>query len=482
MKSLLSLSLLVSLSACAQSVVGAGADAGDTAQDSSPSTGPGSPMAACTPVLASFTPEQEVYGSVPAYFGTSPGDRMILRTTGFYRTVGTYHRASTGDVMFHPPVARIVARDAAWQREVRLSSNTFETAMSVATTITNRTLFEPPPPSSARQAWDAGALSADGAVLYAGACLSDHVHVASWNIDEARALGEIDIPATCTQWNPPVIVLLPTRDASVILVGVTGDGRLHRVDLATHAVVSITAHAASTDPAREWLGSPLVDAVLTPDGQRVLTTGVDLSLREWNVADLHAAAPDVAIGLGRTNTNIYATPFSVSPAAVTTAGDLIAYVGPAGDVVLRSRADGRTAATLREPVTGATMPGTTRDAPLALAFARDGSFLAASYADGLAIWTCPGHTWPAPSAPLEVTIDGPSRIPAGSAQTFTATHHGTEHVHSHRFFVDGAAAGDATFERSFTWTATTTGLHEVRVEIDDGLDRGSALAPVDVSP
>ncbi len=481
MRSVLALSLVLSLSGCAQSVAGLGSDGGSPAPDASPPSSLASPIAACTPVLASFTPEREVYGAVPAYFGTSPDDRMILRTTGWYRTIGTYHRASTGDVMFHPPEARVVARDAAWQREVRLSSDALPAGMSVATTITNLTLFQPPAPS-AQQGWEAGALSGDGAVLYAGACLNDHVHVASWSVDEARALGEVDVPAMCSPWNPPVLVLLPTRDPNVLIVAVTGDGRVHRVDLGSHAVTTITAHPESTDPSRQGLGSPLVDAVVTPDGQRVITTGADLALREWNVADLHTAAPDVASGLGRMNTNIYATPFSVSPVAVSAAGDVMAYAGPSGDVILRARGDGRTLATLHEPMPDTTGTTPTRDAPLALTFARDGTFLAASYAHGLAIWTCPAHTWPAPGAALEVAIDGPSRAPSGSVQTYTATHRGTDHVHSHRFFVDGAAVGDATFERSFTWTAPAPGVHDVRVEIDDGIDRGSARVQVEVTP
>jgi hypothetical protein len=59
---------------------------------------------------------------------------------------------------------------------------------------------------------------------------------------------------------------------------------------------------------------------------------------------------------------------------------------------------------------------------------------------------------------------------------------GTEAVHSHRFFVDGVPAGDASYERTFAWTPQSTGMHEVRVEIDDGIDRGTATLSVFVDP
>ena len=89
--------------------------------------------------------------------------------------------------------------------------------------------------------------------------------------------------------------------------------------------------------------------------------------------------------------------------------------------------------------------------------------VAASYAHGLAVWTCPEHAWPASHSNLEVTIDGPTRVTVGAAATFTATHTGTYgDVITNTAYFSGAAhtgSDDATFFVTpiYTLTISTVG-------------------------
>jgi WD40 repeat protein len=475
----------VSILALSLSLAGCGASVAPSGDGGSIAPTRGAPRG-CAPTQRQWWnagPEHQIDGLSDSYFGISPNGGWVLHAPNYLSAPARYLRTSTGEEVFATAAAEgvVYARDAAWRREI---SATPEGALVVQTIVTRRVLFTLPAPAGASARWVASALSPDGGTVVAAACNTDGLVVSSFSVDSASALHSVSVAGGCPAPYDGVaqFASAPSASAETVLLAMPGTGLLNRIDLATGAVVSRRAHGPAMTSVWPWSAGLITALAVSPDGTRAVTTGVDGMLRVWSLPGLDEIAPAIPVRIGVANTNVYAPPRPVSPVAFSPDGALLAFVASDGEPEVRALADGRTVASLTRPVVAGSATADTADPVVHLAFARDGGLLAVGYERAAGLWACEGVTFPAPQDVLQVTIDGPSRLAPGATGSFVATHMGTEDVHSHQFFVDGAPVSQPSAEREVSFATMSAGTHRLSVVIDDGVDTGHATMDVLVAP
>jgi hypothetical protein len=154
-------------------------------------------------------------------------------------------------------------------------------------------------------------------------------------------------------------------------------------DVTSGTLSSWQAHApppsASTDPRILYTTSAILSIALAPDDARVATIGADGALRVWSFPDVVQLLPDIPVRWTNAFTSCYCQPRSFAPVAWSPDGALLATPDDGGRAVVRRASDGRILATLPAPdLTGSWSVPDDRG-PLLLAFAPDGTALAALF-------------------------------------------------------------------------------------------------------
>ena len=117
-----------------------------------------------------------------------------------------------------------------------------------------------------------------------------------------------------------------------------------------------------------------------------------------------------------------------------------------------------------------------------LVFTEDGQSLVARLASGLVAYRCASSVDPEGRDNLSVLLDVPGQVRAGETVELTATHLDASHFHGHAFYVDGQLLAEPTTGRHVQWTPSATGIHELTVELIDGIHSGRATRFVNVMP
>lgn len=303
--------------------------------------------------------------------------------------------------------------------------------------------------------------------------------VREYGVDDGAVTGEARVAQRCGpgwDYGPRVELLAGTR---AVILALPDAMTLVRVDLASGAVVTREVPPGASPSS---VIGPELAMALSPTGERLATVGRDHALRQWSARDLTELAPALEAGSSPANENIYAPSFRISPLAYSPDGDLLAYLDPAGSVVLRRVIDGVVTARLTPIEPDPSMPASRRgNAPVRVTFERHQRFVAVEHERGVALWTCASTHWPAPSAGLGVSVSGPTRVVAGAPSTWVATPSTDRDVVAYRLFVDDALVGAASTARELRWTPTLPGRHRLRVAVDDGVNTGSAALDIDVT-
>ena len=376
--------------------------------------------------------------------------------------------------------------DDGWHRRARVDQRT----VRVETVLSGLTLLEievPTPEGIDPTQGDVrlASLSPAGDVVVALGCWYSEggyvSHVAAWSVDAGELLVDVPVAVGCDWFPAPSALLTPNSRYAVLADVMTPT--LIVVDLQDGSVSSRTLAGASEPEEPTWPQVPgILSAAVSPDGSQIAFADQLGDVRVWTLDGLEDVAGPFAAGFTGIDHDSY-MPSVAGPVTWSPDGLLIAHIEAMGSnsIVVRRVADGEVVSTLEgvepeedesnrwlPPVNGA----------IALAFLRDGSGLVVSYDIGMSLYRCDDAAWPEPGPDLHATIEGPTQLTVGLAATFTATHLGHDHVHSHAFFVNGEPLGLPTLGRTATWTPESAGTYELLVVLDDGLSTGSAAMTV----
>lgn len=357
------------------------------------------------------------------------------------------------------------------------TSDEGQTHLALRALVTERALDQSAPllPSSAP------ALSADGRFAVVMACEDERATLWRWEAGGAlEAVSSFDDPG-CAQWHPRAQVAL-TPDGRAALAPHARSGALSRFDLTTGQRHVVEAHAPLSEEFAWPYTRAIIDISVHPSGREVATLGADGVVRRWSLPELSPLGEALPAGSVEVNLNSY-LPSVAAVVAWSPDGSVLAHTDPSGALALR---DGETMAPLRvlpRPAPqGERAEGLVGDGLLGVAFGPGMDQVALSGEAGVSLWRCAGAAPEPAGAPLEVRLQGPARVRVGEEARFVATHIGTDHLHGHAFFVDGAPMGPASTFREQVWTFDAPGTYEVEVQLEDGLGEGRASVRVEVVP
>ncbi len=407
-----------------------------------------------------------------------------------------FYKLTSGDLLMPMPHDWPGALDADWHLRAVAKS---QAGVAIEAALTGATLLElpaPEPPSS-EEGWthqSVPALTDAGDRVVVLDCWSkgwgEDAETAATLTSHALPSGapdlEVDVPLACDQWPFAPRVLLSLSGTQAVVFG--DDATLSAISLETGAITS----AQVVDPLDEALAFPymraIVGADMSPDGERVALVDSEGELRLFALPGLEELATFEAAVLP-IDTDSY-MPSYAAPVVFSPDGTLLAHaaaeVEGEAEVWIRRVSDGEVLHSLvleddalDDDFVDLSWSGWS-NAPVALEFVPDGTGLVVSHDVGLVLWRCSGSEWPEPSDDLGVLIEGPSSAEVGDVVSFTATHLGSDHVHSHQFFVEGEPLADPSIERSAEWLAPAPGSYEVLIVVDDGLSTGAATMLLEV--
>ena len=397
-------------------------------------------------------------------------------------------KLTDGETLMKMPWDWPGALDAGWHVRARPSE---AGGIVVATALTGSKMLEvsagPPPSAGQGDPWQhrtVPQLSNSGDRLVSVDCWSrgykdtfeEHATLSVWSLPSGTLERKVELEVGCEEWAfEPRLVL---NDAATIAV-VAGDHTiLSAVDLSTGELMTAEIPSAETEEVFFPYVRPIVDVALSADGTLIAVVDDSETLRILDRATmtLLSSAPAAIFPIDADSyMPTFGTPLSFSPDGNRIAVGAWHQENPA--LVVLDLSTGEAGAPLLLPEEhNSQNQGFNLNAPVEVQFLPDGSGLVTSYDVGLALWRCPGQGWDAPSEELKVALELPPPSKVGQPVTFTATHFGSDAIHSHQFFVNGEAVADPAIEREVEWTPLSAGDYEVMVVVDNGLNVGSTTA------
>ena len=502
---ILLLSLTLTLASCAMDRSAPGVELETAVTEPTPAPAPAAPatpaptslapplaqptLNECAPTLA-WWKELPSWSVTPAAMGVSPNGGLLLRSTQWDGDASVFLRLEDGEPVVGAPFMPGPSLDAGWHLRVDLDDTS--TKVRVSTVVTSAVLrtFQPPAPTAGWSQVVRPAITPDGTRVVALTCETSPMgdqHFAtltSWHTDSGAPGYTFTLDVQCGWW-PELPLVVPTAAGSGVLVTSQDKPSITFMDLESGGSWSHTFDVGEDDPNMWFYGSPIVNLVTSPDGKRVALVTRDSKLHLLSLPTLEQLAEPTSAGVVGINLNTY-MPSGAAPLAWSPDGALLAHVDAEGRIVLRRVDDPGLLMTFEAPALAqadeAVEPGWVHNAPVSVTFLPDASGLAISYEQGVALWRCPGAAWPEGDGPLDLLIEGPKTLKVGQPGTWTATHLGTDDVHSHTLLVDGAAVTAPSMDRNGTWTPLAPGTYTMSMVIDDGLSTGVASMELTVTP
>ena len=443
-----------------------------------------------TALLETCAPALAWWREVPAWqmsanlLDVSPNGGLLLRSNTWDHGASQFHRLATGEPLVEAPTIAPGGMDAGWNVRAELASENTVNLITVVTQAVLRSFTVP----LQKDTWGQHqpVLSPDAQRLAVASCVWGKdgqgaskyaLSVAAWSTDDGQLLSNGTI-GECDLY-PRGLVALPTPDGKALVVTDQGP-TVHVVELDS-GIVHTTKLAVlePTEPPFPMF-EPVVAGAVRPDGSEVaLVDGTGL-VHFLAIPGLTEVRPAITASVVGINLNTY-MPGVTSPIAWSADGKLLALVDPNGQVTMRHLDQEAPVLTFEAPKLAKPEPEWTHNMPVGVTFLPDGTGLAISYEQGLALWRCPTAPWPETGAPLELLISGPTTAQAGEPALFIATHLGNADVHSHRLYVDGQPVSAASLDRKASWTPVAAGTYSVSFVIDDGIAQGTAAMTVTVT-
>ncbi len=396
-------------------------------------------------------------------------------------------RLSDGEPVVGAPFLPGASLDAGWHLRVDMDG---ESTIRVSTLVTGAVLrtFTPTALAGGWYRQLSPAITPDGERVVALECATspngdqNAASLTSWRTDNGQLGYTFHFNMQCGWWpNGPGVT--PIAGGHRVLVTSQGDATLMLADLDTGGSWMTTLDITEQVDFPFYYGGPIVNVMPSPDGKRLALIGRDGLLRILSLPGMEPVMEPTPAGIAGINLNTY-MPMAGAPLAWSPDGTLLAHLDAEKRVVVRRVAEPGLLMTFEAPELSQpdAEQGWVMNAPVSVVFLEDQSGLAISYEQGVALWRCPGAEWPEGEGPLSVLLDGPATLVAGEQGQWTATHLGTDDVHSHAFFVDGAAVTAPSLDRHGAWTPIEPGTYTISVIIDDGLSTGTASIPLTVTP
>jgi len=462
---------------------------GDIADDVyEPVATPGVPLSECVPSVDWINYHAADYGIGNTSLSITPNDGLILRTTDAYTSQGLVFRADSGQLLAE-----------SWEHGFRIADDAFRKRLvvqwdrvEVREMITGELIASNTFDDEAAEL-ETGTLSPDGSRVATVSCGSEagrrlHIIDAESGVEQQTFFLESAVPWCAGPYDPRSEVQF-THAGNAVLISLDQTGELIHINLDTEEESRIFAHAPVEVPEGEWVPDDraLLDFTVSPDDDRVVTTGGDGRLHLFKLPGLVDAGIDLEVGWQIINVSAYLPQRRVSPVAFSRDGQLLAFMGADGKAYLANarNLDDRVCleVSFEGQDDGIFWPEGEGERPFSFAFARDNEAVVAYFGRGLVSFSCGGA---GPNLnhghPLAVDLDVPSTTVRGSATVFTATHIGDPHVHAHSFYVDGELIQGGGLGRSATWYPVEAGTFEVTVVVDDGVSSGSASRTLTVVP
>ncbi len=274
-----------------------------------------------------------------------------------------------------------------------------------------------------------------------------------------------------------------TQDGRILVItapspfGLPDETRvLVRIDFETQNVRDLTL---STE-----ISGALLSMHLNPLTNQLVAVHSDGAIYHWGFPEMTFLGQLGQAGQVRLNSHTY-MPSMASPIRFSADGALLAYIDLDHNIVV---VDADTQAVRyrldmsRFDHGDRGFNGNTGAEVVDLVFTEDGQSLVARLASGLVGYRCASSVDPQGRDNLSVLLDVPGQVRVGQTVELTATHLDASHFHGHAFYVDGVLLAEPTTGRHAQWTPTTTGIHELTVELIDGVHTGQATRFVNVMP
>ena len=420
---------------------------------------------------------------MPGTTRSLPGSNLIV-TSGFDQGYSaTAHRISDGVQMFafeHDTFQG--AFDHNWHQRVIISRHRQGADLVLKPVLDAPDIWRIPLPMDSHNHWARFTPDASKVVLVA--CQEQRGFVRMYSTATGILTDELDLGDRCfehffgydllSQMTPNGHVMVLTAhspfgftDASRVMV---------RIDFENEEVRDLTVS--------EETSGALLSMHLNPVTNQLVAVHSEGAIYQWGFPDMTPLGQLGQAGQVRLNSHTY-MPSTESPIRFSPDGTLLAHIDLDHTIVV---VDAQTQAVRYRLDLSAFehgergFNGNTGSEVVDLVFTEDGQSLVARLASGLVAYRCASSVDPQGRDNLSVLLDVPGHVRAGETVELTATHLDASHFHGHAFYVDGELLAEPTTGRHAQWTPIATGMHELTVELIDGINRGQATRFVNVMP